>query len=159
MGTCELCGNDVLNLIKVKVAGTEMKVCNSCKFMGRQLNVESKGPNSHSFYRKKKENIDLIVVDNATSLINSILAKKGLNIKQLARMSNIRESTLNKYLSSKIPLDLMTAKKLENFFDIVLTKEVEGGSVNSQDYMQEEGEVVKSSLGDLLMQKLKEKNK
>ena len=34
MVTCEMCGADVSNLVEIRVAGTNMKVCGNCKNMG-----------------------------------------------------------------------------------------------------------------------------
>lgn len=159
MVICELCGKEISNPTRIEIAGTKMYACSSCKKMGKSLNEKNNGPSSHSFYRKKRETNEKEVISNATSIINSNLAKKGLNVQQLARILNIKESTLNKILSNKINLDLNIAQKLENYFEISLTQEAQGNNINTEDFMQDEEKVEQSNLGDLLMQKLKEKNK
>ena len=109
------------------------------------------------FKKNKYEKIQLDIVSNYLSLINSFLGKKGINLHQLARAVNVKESTLNKYFSGKIKLDIETAKKLENFFEIKLLEEV--SEVNTADYMQSKDEDDDSnqslSLGDLIKKQLK----
>jgi len=159
MVACELCGKEVDRPIKVEVAGTKMNACTSCRKMGKVLGPSVDSANSnHTFYKKKKELVEKEVISNATSIVNSNLAKKGLNVQQLARILNIKESTLNKILSGKLILDLIVARKLENYFEINLTQDAENSNINPQDYMASSQETVEpSSLGDLLLQKLKEK--
>lgn len=155
MVACEMCGKDVPTLNNAVVAGTQMKVCSSCLRHGNS--IEEKVEPSKTFYKKKKaQAIELAVVDNYASMINSELSKRSMNVQQLARAINIKESSLNKYLSNKIKIDVLTAKKIEKYLELSLTKEVE--SVNVQDYMDEESQEEASSLGDLLMKQLKEKN-
>jgi uncharacterized protein (TIGR00270 family) len=156
MVACEMCGTDSSTLKEVRIAGTQMRVCNNCSRHG--VSTEGKAQVSRTFYKKKRgEEIEFDVVDNYASLINSELGKRGLTSHQLARTINVKESSLNKYLSNKIKIDIISAKKIETFLEITLTKEVQ--SVNVDDYMEEPEETESnSSLGDLLMKQLKEKN-
>ena len=156
MGTCEMCGSDSSSLRDARVAGTEMKLCANCSKHGNI--VEDRTAVSRTFYKKRRgEEIEFDVVENYASLINSELSKRNLNSHQLARAVNIKESSLHKYLSNKIKIDVLSAKKIETFLEITLTRQVE--SVNVSDYIEEEiQEDTSSSLGDLLMKQLKEKN-
>lgn len=156
MVACEMCGKDVPNLNNAVVAGTQMKVCSTCLRHGNS--IEEKTEPSKTFYRKKKaEEIEFAVIDNYASLVNSELSKRSMNVQQLARAINIKESSLNKYLSNKIKIDVLTAKKIEKFLEIILTKEVE--SISVRDYMDDVQDEEPTSLGDLLMKQLNEKKK
>jgi uncharacterized protein (TIGR00270 family) len=157
MVTCEFCGKEVNSTVTVKVAGSTMQACFSCKGMGEVIEKQKLDP-THTFYKRKKQTeVALDVVSNYSSLLNSALAKKGLNIKQLARALNIRESTINKYFTNKMKPDVETAKKLGKYLDVYILEEAV--QISAQDYM---GDVEYSddenlSLGDLLIKKMGEK--
>lgn len=158
MAVCELCGKIVDKTITIQVAGTNMQSCMSCKGLGKEVDVAPQGKNAHSFYRRKKANVILGVVDNYSSILNSALARKGFNIQQLGRAVNIKESTLNKYFTGKLKPDVDTSRKLENFLEITILEEKE--EVNPQDFLDDSTEDSSSlSLGDLLKKQMEEKNK
>ena len=159
MGSCELCGKSSVSTIKIDLAGSVMQACGSCQRMGKPVKGGSSNfsseTSSHTFRRKTKEIQNLAVVSNYSSILNSTLAKKGLNIQQLARAKNIKENNLNKYFSGKIQPDVDVARKLEDLLGIKILEEVE--DVNPEDYMSEDEDDSSSSgqsLGDLLMKKL-----
>jgi putative transcription factor len=153
MAVCELCGSQSQALTPIKVAGSTMSVCNSCKSMGKEQFSTQK---SHTFKRRIHEKTQEEVVSNYSSMINSALAKKGLQIQQLARMLNIKESTLNKFFTGKIKPDIETAKKLERFFEIRLVEEVSSSSQNfSEDVFLDDDDNSSLSLGDLIKKQMK----
>lgn len=150
MTVCELCGSKTdSKLVLVKIAGSTMNVCTKCKGLGKPVDMPK--AHSHLFLHKKKEEVKLEVVPNFASIINSVMARKGLNIHQLARALNIKESTLNKYLNSKIRPDVETAQRIEKFFDIKLTKEYERDEPRYEDALLDKDEKSSSTtLGDLI---------
>ncbi len=153
MGTCETCGNETQNLIFVKISGSTMKVCNTCKQLG--IIIDKKNNTlSHSFRKKNKNyKTSLGVISNYISIVNSTLAKKGFDFHKLAKGTNIKESSLTKYLSGKIKLDVETAKKIERFLEIKLVEEVE--NTTSSNFFETEDDTSQSiSLGDLLKKQL-----
>lgn len=178
MASCEFCGKKNVQLFTVEVAGSRAKACSDCKHLGKvveepvknmntQFNKNMKGSYSqHSNdntnrISKTKTSLVLELVPNYTSIIHSALAKKNMNLHQLARVLNIKESTLNKYFSGKIQPDENIAKKLERFFEISILKEsedIESTKISLQDNMLESDENVELSLGDLLQKELKKKN-
>ena len=152
MATCEMCGAQVNSLISVKVAGSIMKVCNSCKSMGTQMEVRQNNL-SHTFMKTKKTKVFEEVISDYASKIQSTIAKRGLNVHQLARAVNIKESTLTNYLKGKIKPDISDAKKLEKFLEISLV--IESETSNSHDsYLSSEVSSEGMSLGDLLKKQL-----
>lgn len=157
MGTCELCGKIVDSTTTVKVAGSNMQACGKCRALGSEVNRESPTSLSHSFRKRKKEgNMEMEVIPNYAPIINSALAKKGLNIHQLARMLNIKESTLNKYFTGKIKPDVVVARRLETFFEITILEYREAQDLG--DVMVDETESKELSLGDMIKKQM-EKNK
>ncbi len=160
MVTCEFCGKEVSSTVVVRSAGSNLNACHNCKHLGNVVETNDLNPLSHSFRRiKKTTNTTFEVVQDYASQINRALANKGLNIKQLARVLNIKDTTLNKYCSGKIKPDVTTARKVESYFGIKLVEEVEAVSINEDDYVEKDvkGDESDMSLGDMLMKKLKEK--
>ena len=156
MATCELCGEVVDSTTTVRVAGSNMQACNKCKKLGKEVEEKKQNNLSYSFRKRKKEGeVELNVIENYSSIINSALAKKGLNIHQLARMLNIKESTLNKYFTGKIKPDVQTAQRLEKFFEISLLEEKE--AVNIEELMSNDEDSSSLSLGDMIKKQMEEK--
>lgn len=157
MGTCELCGDIVDTTTTIKVAGSNMQACNKCKALGSEVNRDTVASASHSFKKRTREgSVELEVISNYASVINSALAKKGLNIHQLARMLNIKESTLNKYFTGKIKPDITVARRLETFFEITILEHREAQDlsdlmVNNRDENQE------LSLGEMIRKQMEDK--
>lgn len=150
MVTCEMCGSTANSLFTVKIAGSNMSVCNSCKKMGKEV-VNYDDYISHTFKRRSKTKITEEVIPNFASKVQSAMAKKGLNVHQLARVVNIRESSLNQYLAGKIKPDILEAKKLEKFLDIILIEEVENDVIVTSNIMTSEDERLSgNTIGDLL---------
>lgn len=166
MGHCEFCGKESNSMVKVKIESSVMNACQSCSKLGKVVE-EDRQVYSHTFTQKKKkiDKNNVEVVQDYSSKINTVMGKRGINMKQLANTLNIKDTTLQKYLSGKVKMDVDTARKFENYFEIKLTEEVDASSSNASEYMEEKSLGAKGqenqadSLGDLLMRKLQEKNK
>ena len=153
MVTCEMCGKEG-NISRVSVEGTSMAVCDSCKSMGKSSEDYSSN-NSHTFRKRTKTQVKDEVVVNFSSLINSSMAKKGFTAHQLARVINIKESSLNKYLSGKIKPDIDVARKIENFLEIKIVEQVEGSEqIDTTDIIVDSDDTTGLSLGDLIKKQL-----
>lgn len=159
MATCELCGKQTSKLIKIDIAGSRVLACDNCKNTGRIIKQEEDLTNlKHSFKKKQKNNIKQEVISNYSQILNKTIAKKGLNIHQLAKALNIKESSLNKYFSGKIQPDVETALKIGRYLEINLLENVE--NTNNEDFLEEnESQNESQSFGDLLLKKLKESKK
>lgn len=131
MVLCEITGKETKKPVKIKVGGAILTVDISQKHMGEPVDTQ-KNNRSHTFRRRLKTETKEEIVDNFQSIVNSELAKRNLNLHQLARMLGIKESTLNKMFSGKIKPDIDVAKKLEKFFEITLVEESEIGNSNSE---------------------------
>ena len=154
-----MCGKSTENLVRAKVAGSVMNLCNSCKNLGK-YETDLKSNVSHSFYHKKRENKDtFILVDDYTSQINSALAKKNLTPHHLARALNIKESLIHKVLTNKFDLEIDLARKIEKFLDIsiVIKDENLKSDIDVGELMVSEDESSAPSLADLIKEKFKGK--
>lgn len=160
MPTCESCGKKVDKLSYVNIIGSKMNVCSSCSSMGTPIeeNKSSKDvqPEPHVFKKKKKkDNKDYVVVSDYASRISKAMQKLDINQHQLSRAVAMKESSLSKFLSGKVNLDIDNAKKLESFLEISLVEEVEKKSNEGskvEDYISNsnsEGEE-EYTLGDLI---------
>lgn len=157
MATCESCGTNAPNLYKVKIAGSVMNVCGKCRKMGKDLDEKKSAP-AYTFKHKKKDVVLEEVVNNYPSLINSALTKKGLNFHQLAKVLNIKESTINKYVTGKIKPDVETAKRIEKFLEIKLTEEVDEIETSVDvEVVDEDEKSSGTTLGDLLKKQMGKK--
>lgn len=154
MTTCEMCGSDSNSLTTIKVAGSTMNVCNSCRNMGNQVDGVGKG--AHTFKRNVKSEIVEIIVSSYQSDIQKAMNKRGIDVHQLARAINIKESTLTNYIQGKIKPALTDAKKIQHFLTIKLIEIVESSAVD-EDFMAEEKSSGSMSLGDLIKQQLDKK--
>ena len=152
MVTCEACGNETTKLVQVRISGSVMSVCGNCKSLGTLID-KTQGDLSYSF--KKNQNENLEVISNYSSVINKELAKRGFDFHQLAKGTNIKESSLTKYLSGKIHLDVETARKIEHFLEIKLV--TESSSVDINNFLNSSKEDTSLSLGDLLKKQLESK--
>lgn len=151
MVICEITGKETNKPVKIRVGGAILTVDISQKHMGTP--VDDAPARSHTFKRRTKSQTVEEVVPNFQSLVNKELAKRDLNLHQLARMLNLKESTLNKMFSGKIKPDVATAKKLGSFFDTSLVEEKESGSFDYSDLM-DDSESSGTTLGDLIKKQL-----
>lgn len=156
MESCELCGKVAL-LSKAKVAGTTMQLCSSCKSHGV---LENKTPKSKVFRKTSKDLSSEFVVNDFHELISAGLQKKGLNSHQLAKAINLKESSLHKFITGKLQPDIDTAKRIGAFLEINLIDN-SSSSVDMDEFIvdEESTDEVTNSLGDLLKEELKRKNK
>ena len=99
-------------------------------------------------------------MENYSSLLNKGLSKRKIDIHQLARAVNIKESSLQKYFTGKLHPDLQTAKRLEKFLEIKLTREVDLKETDDNSFSLETNDLnSQPTLGDLIMKQLNEKGK
>lgn len=161
MATCEFCGKVTSNVTTIKVAGTNMQACNDCKHLGKSTsNLNQKL--AHSFRYKKKTEPTYEIKNNYTSLLKSAMSKKGINLHDLAKTLNIKESSLNQYLSGKIKPDIQTARRLERYFEISITNQLEtleNSTYNEDEILDSTNSSSGLSLGDLLKDQLNKKKK
>ena len=74
MTACEMCGNEVNSLTRIKIENSSMLVCNSCKPLGKEDYTTNKTHTVKKIKRAREPNYD--VVSNYTNIIQSSLSKK-----------------------------------------------------------------------------------
>jgi len=159
---CELCGKKTDKLYKAEVLGGIMYVCEDCLKYGKKIdepkkinnNKNNKGNkktdmynNSTYTFRKKShyQETEESVIPNAVDIISKKLREENLNVNTFSRAIGEKESTISKILNKKLTLELQTAKKIEKFFKIKLTEEI---NVNYEDL--EDNKDKEFTLGDYI---------
>lgn len=153
MTQCELCGNDVQNLLETKISGANLNVCPDCTSHGTITNKqkEEKDTNqtkyttnntshTNSKNHKNKQNVNntnynadnndddfFDEVDNLSlnygDKIRDARNSKGYTREELANKMNIKESNLKNIEDEKTQPVIKLQKKLENELDIDLSVE------------------------------------
>ena len=148
MVSCELCGKETNSLTSIKVAGSTVRACSSCRHLGKR--VQEQGPQSHTFKKTKKTYAPTQeVVSNYAQAIQQGLSKKNINTHNLAKTLNIKESSLQKYLTSKVKPDLEVAKKIQTFLEITLIVEQNEPSPDAY-FLEEKASDDEPTLADLI---------
>jgi len=136
--TCELCGKDVSKTVTVKVEGSEMEVCESCKRYGREvLSSEKKNQSTKEVLQriknKKRTNstpneyekeIEELALDYSERIENARL-ENDLTQEELAKKINEKKSVIAKLEKEDMRPSEDLRKKLENTLDIKLTEKIE----------------------------------
>ena len=154
---CELCGKNVDSLVKAKVEGTVLSVCENCGSFGqiigrigppKQLNSNESRKEEHVFV--KKEIIEVVVPDYP-QIIRKARETLGLDQENFAAKICERVSIVHKMETGHYVPDLKLAHKLEKMLGIHLievTSELHGvaNSLNKK-----ESSIM--TLGDLMKKK------
>jgi len=118
---CELCGRKTANLIKTKIFGTTMMLCDSCAKMG-------KPEPSHKIKTKKPKiqriQPEEVVVDNFAELLKAARENIGLDQKAFAQKLGIKQAELSAYESGRRTPEIKVAKKFEKILNIKLVETV-----------------------------------
>lgn len=116
---CDMCSSENDSHL-VKVEGTLMKVCGSCKQYGEEIRER---PKTRPI-RRKEQPLILVMEDYATR-IKKAREQRDMTQEQLAKQLRIKESQLHKFESDIHKPDLATARLLETQLRITLTEEAE----------------------------------
>lgn len=156
MTKCEFSGEECNELYTVEIAGAVMKVSPKYANLGKIISKpEIIDTNSRSKYQssfsssslkqstrlkfpKKQPKVQVIVVKNPASKIQSYMSKNNLTLKHIAHNANIKEGTLQKMMLGKIQFDVKMAQLIEKIFKIPLTQEVEENEelgIQIEDYL------------------------
>jgi len=136
--TCELCGKDVSETTTVKVEGSEMEVCESCKKHGKEiLSSDKKNQSTKEVLQRIKnkrrtnstpdkygEDIEELALDYSER-IESARLKNDLTQEELAKKINEKKSVIAKLEKEDMRPSEDLRKKLENTLDIKLTEKIE----------------------------------
>lgn len=153
MVSCELCGKDA-KLIRTNIENIELSVCQACSSFGEPLQ-KNEGRNrktkNNSFnqrsnhFKKKKEQIEEVVIKNYASKIRNKREYKGLKQEDFAKMLNEKESVIQKIETGHLVPSIALAKKLERILGIRL---IEKEKV--KDFVKESSNSGAVTIGDLI---------
>lgn len=151
---CEMCGK-IGNVVKTKVEGTFLNVCNNCARHGKVVEKVEDLAGVSNIKRKtfsRDKEISEYIVPNYNSLVKNKREQIGLKQEDFAKKVNEKVSVIQHIESGKLEPSLKLAKKLEHFLGIKLIEkddfEYEGG-------VREEASTM--TLGDML--KIKKRTK
>ena len=144
---CEICDKRASNLIKIRLEGAVMNVCESCAKLGERVSAP---PVFAARREKEPEFSKEDIVENYASLVKSAREKHAWTQEQLAREIQEKEFLIHRIEQGRMQPTIFLAKKLQRTLGIQLITMV----------AQEKVELGKSqsagfTLGDLIKVKKK----
>jgi len=134
MPSCDMCGRNK-PLVKVRIEGAEMFVCERCAKYGsiiktpqKTLNNPVKTFSQRQVFPRRKEVIEVIVPDYP-KIIKSARESMGLTQEQFAKKLNEKTSVMSKLESGSFSPSIDLARKLERVLKITLIDSVEDGNI------------------------------
>ena len=152
MARCELCGNEVEELTKVKVSGAELNVCSSCKSLGQTVDTEKNLDQNTKYSTSKKNRSSNSSPSKSTSRnkdygsnssneetknpfeevsnlalnygekIKSGRSSHGMSRKELAKELGIKESHLRNIENQDTQPSVDLQEKIERTLDLDLSR-------------------------------------
>ena len=118
---CEMCGSDTDSSTKVKIEGAVLKVCDSCKDLGKEVKTSSKKKKK----RKKKSSSrkrgnSKVLIPEYGEKVKKAREDEQLSIKEVADELNEKESLIKKIEQEELKPDKSLAGKLSDRFNITL---------------------------------------
>jgi putative transcription factor len=140
MGECELCGSKGANL-KTKIDGAVLNVCKDCVGYGQPIATVSYVPQRKILRKLEGEEIE--VKSDLKETVRRERSKRKMTQDDLARALSEKLSVIKRIEEGWEP-PTGTLKKLEKFFGIVLTEDVEERKIESR------GGKASVTIGDLV---------
>ncbi len=122
---CELCGTDAY-LISALVEGTTLWVCEKCSAFGK---VVVRKEVSKKIERISVPSVQYRIIEGFDALLKNGRERRGLKQEEVAIVLNEKLSLLQKIESGHSKPSFPLAKKLEQFFHIVLVEEEKAETV------------------------------
>lgn len=121
MSECELCGSKKASR-KTKIDGAILTACEDCVRLGEEVPIVELKPTKKAI--PKLEGLEEAVKPNFHVLIKSERSKRNLTQEDLAKKLNEKSSIIKRIEDGWEP-SINVIKKLERFFNVKLTEEVE----------------------------------
>ncbi|MBW2979519.1 TIGR00270 family protein [Candidatus Woesearchaeota archaeon] len=130
---CDLCGA-TKNLVRAKIEGTELIVCQECAKFGTILGPiktkqekvkkrkEKKSTTKQTIKPSTEEEI-LIINPNYPTIIKKAREKLGLKQSEFAKLIREKESVVHKLETGELEPSIKLAKKLEHILKIKLIEQ------------------------------------
>jgi len=127
---CDLCGA-TKNLVRAKIEGTELIVCQECAKFGTILGPIKTKPEKVKKRKEEKKQIIkpsieeeiLIINPNYPTIIKKAREKLGLKQSELAKLIREKESVVHKLETGELEPSIKLAKKLEHILKIKLIEQ------------------------------------
>jgi putative transcription factor len=136
MPTCEMCGKGQETLVKAKIEGTVLELCEGCAKFGEiihtpEVRVKDFAPRKPIVVPKRRELLQ-VITDDYGQKIRTARERMGLKQEEFAKRLNEKESIMQKIEAGQFQPSIETARKLERLLKIQLVEEYsesEGGEV------------------------------
>lgn len=137
---CELCGKRQETLNQTTIEGVSMKVCISCKNLGKPTpRIQRIEKNNYSSPEETR-----LIVKNYAILIKNAREKQNLKHEDLAKEIGEKESTLQQIESGKLKPTFKLAQKLQKRFSIKLIEQY------SENFELKKREETSFTIGDMI---------
>ncbi|MBU4246207.1 multiprotein bridging factor aMBF1 [archaeon] len=144
---CEICDKRASNIVKIRLEGAVMNVCESCAKLGERIITPPVfAPRHEKVIDFSKEDI----VENYASLVKNARERKGWTQEHLAREIQEKEFLIPRIEQGRMQPTIFLAKKLQHALGIQLIAMVAQGKVELEK-LQSSG----FTLGDLIKVKKK----
>lgn len=116
-----MCGSNTDSSTKVKIEGAVLKVCDSCKDLGKEVKTSSskKTKKKKSSSSKRRGSNEVLVPDYG-EVLKDAREDEQLSIKEVADELNEKESLIKKIEKQDLKPDKSLAGKLSDRFNITL---------------------------------------
>ncbi len=125
---CEICEKRASDLVKIRLEGATMNVCESCAKLGERISAPP------VFAPKREKEIEFSkedIVVHYASLVKSAREKKGWTQEQLAREILEKEFLIQRIEQGRMQPTIILAKKLQRALGIQLITMVEQEKVEA----------------------------
>lgn len=145
MPSCQLCGKDTDELVKTRIEGAKMKVCDSCSDMGEKIQTKQKKTKKKKKKKtRKRPRKTKVLANNYGEKVKKARENRKQSVEELADELNEKASLIKKIEREEFKPDKSLAGKLEKEFDINLYVNPE-----VSDHEIETGDDRKATLGDV----------
>lgn len=114
---CEICEKRASNLVKIRLEGATMNVCESCAKLGERVSAPP------VFAQRREKELEFSkedIVPNYASLVKNAREKKGWTQEQLAREILEKEFLIQRIEQGRMQPTIFLAKKLQRALGIQL---------------------------------------
>lgn len=130
MPSCEMCGREYSTLMRAKIEGAILDVCNSCAMKGTIVDIPGMSGVRNARATPPEREIK-IAVDEVVSgfgkIIRDARAKKEWDVKKLAEVLHAKESLMHKIENEKIKPDMELAHKIEHALHVHIIQKSDSG--------------------------------
>ncbi len=117
MPSCELCGKDADSIVKAKIEGAKLDVCESCAEMGETIDTPKKKVKKKKAARPRESEV---LVDDYGNRVKKARETEEISIKELSDELNEKSSLISKIEKQDLKPDRTLAQKLSKRLDIEL---------------------------------------